>query len=80
MTPLWSVTAYKGWLILEYPETVKGKPKARFALQRPPGSPIKAGKSLNDAKRAIDASSVRGRCGRPASKAAVGSPCASLPF
>ena len=80
MTPLWSVTAYKGWLILEYPETVEGKPKSRFAIQNPPEGPIKAGTSLNGAKRAIDTSSVRGRCGRPASQAATGSPCASLPF
>ena len=59
MAPLRSITAYNGWLILEYPEMVKGKPESRFAVQRPPHGPIQAGNSLNEAKQAIDGSPVK---------------------
>ena len=52
--PLRSITAYNGWLILEYSEIVQGKPKPRFAVQHPPDGPIQAAGSLNEAKRAID--------------------------
>jgi hypothetical protein len=54
MTPLRSITAYNGWLILEYSEMVEGKAKSRFAVQHSPDGPIKAGDSLNEAKQAID--------------------------
>lgn len=54
VAPLRSITVYNGWLILEYPETVKGKPESRFAVQQPPHGPIQAGNSLNQAKQAID--------------------------
>lgn len=58
MTPLRSITAYNGWLILEYPETVKGKPRSRFAVQHPLDGPIQAGRSLNEAKQVIDGALV----------------------
>jgi hypothetical protein len=60
MTPLRSITAYNGWLILEYSEIVEGKLRPRFAVQHPPDGPIQAGKSLREAKQAID--------GRPKSR------------
>jgi hypothetical protein len=52
--PLRPITAYNGWLILEYSERVQGKPNPRFAVQHPPDGTIQAGNSLNEAKRAID--------------------------
>jgi len=52
--PLRSITAYHGWLILEYSEGVKGKLKARFAVQHPPDGSIPAGHSFHEAKQAID--------------------------
>jgi hypothetical protein len=58
MTPLRSITAYKGWLILEYSEMVEGKLKSRFAVQHSPDRPIQAGHSLKEAKQAIDGLSV----------------------
>ena len=54
MTPLRSITAYNGWLILEYSEVVRGEPKPCFAVQHPPDGPIQVGHSLNEAKQAID--------------------------
>jgi hypothetical protein len=56
VTPLRSITAYNGWLILEYSEMVEGKPKSRFAVQHSPDGPVQAGYSLNEAKQAIDGS------------------------
>ena len=52
--PLRSITAYNGWLILEYSELVEGKPNSRFAVQHHPDGPMKAGCSLSEAKQAID--------------------------
>lgn len=59
MRPLRSITAYNGWLILEYSEMVNGKPESRFAVQYPPHGPMEAGNSLNEAKQAINGSSVK---------------------
>ena len=53
-TALRSITAYHGWLILEYSETVQGKPKPRFAIQQLPDGPIQAANSFTEAKRTID--------------------------
>ena len=58
MTPLRSITAYKGWLILEYSEMVGGKLESRFSVQQSPDRAIQAGHSLKEAKQVIDASSV----------------------
>ena len=58
MTPLRSITAYNGWLILEYSERVDGKLKTCFSVQQSPDNPIQAGHSLKEAKQAIDGSSV----------------------
>lgn len=58
MTPLRSITAYNGWLILEYSERVDGKLRACFSVQQSPDRPIQAGHSLKEAKQAIDGASV----------------------
>jgi hypothetical protein len=52
--PLRFITAYQGWLTLEYSETVPGKPKPRVAVQQLPDGPIPAGNSFKEAKRAIE--------------------------
>ena len=49
-----AITAYNGWLILEYSQVVEGKPKSRFVIQPPPDGPITVGDSLKEAKHVID--------------------------
>ncbi|MBW0001682.1 MAG: hypothetical protein JO015_21510 [Verrucomicrobia bacterium] len=67
MSTLKSITVYEGRFILEYSRDVQGKTAGSFVIENPPGDPLPAGDSLNEAKRVID-----GLAGRSAA-------CPSLP-